>query len=241
MAKRFCVLPLGFSSACAANCERRHVHKSLREVRELEATGEIQFLDLHPATNKPRYVFRTHDTQHVHIPASVIEAAAGAYRRDRREISTAKNKVSAYGADNREFSRLIPSRRTIELNLKWNDSGFVAHFPSDGEPSARAFEQARGEIVRVSFKPRSPEAREVVLRYRQAERGAASLFPKVARKSKQREWGIALQQLDRWWPEIIDRFHAGPYSSPLADTKPSELPSSIVRQVVDAYLEDRAE
>lgn len=205
---------------------------SLREIHQAKASGEIEFFDLHPITQQPRFVLKMHNSQRVHIPAAMIEAAAGAYRHNRGEVPRARQKISAYGSENREFSRLIRNG-PFTLPLKWNDAGFIAHLESDGDSSR--FDRAEGKTVSVTFKAPSPEGREVVLRYRQSERGAAR-FPKAIRESKLREWKNALKELDRWWPAIVDEFNAGPFSAALSDTKPSELPAAIVRLVTNAYL-----
>ena len=93
MPRHFCILPLGFSEECAADCQHRHKHCNVKEVRKLEGAGEIQFFDLHPITNVARYVVRNHSTQRVHIPKRVIETAAGAYRSDHGEIRHARRKA----------------------------------------------------------------------------------------------------------------------------------------------------
>ena len=258
MPRHFCILPLGFSEECAADCEHRHRHCNVKEVRKLEGAGEIQFFDLHPITNVARYVVRNHSTQQVHIPKRVIETAAGAYRRDHGEVRHARRKVKEYGQENRELRRLNSQSRDIALwRVKWNKDGLLVNFISDGGFGAREFDKTKGRLVYVTLKPRTPEALAVASRFwkfiapkpsNSTEsfqvgsidpfflRSDGKLLTRASAKLRMREYRMAMEDLDKSWPTIVESFDAGPYSEAMTGTKPTELPSGILRYILEAYI-----
>jgi hypothetical protein len=60
---------------------------------------------------------------------------------------------------------------------------------------------------------------------------------RVVNKVDLRAQAAALAKIDQTWPEIVTGFHAGPHSDEMNSTPPSELPSSIFREVLRAYLD----
>jgi hypothetical protein len=234
VSKKFCLLPQGFSEACAADCERRHRHLSLREVKELEGSGDIELLDVHPIRKTARYVLRVHETQKVHIPASVIQAAAGAYKQHRGETKRARLKVAQYGRETREFSNLVS---VVLPGLTWSDEGLIGFYKSDGGTPPE------GDPVCVRFKPAVPEARSAAAAYWRILREQSEnpfvrtdgSFRSMA-KSELRSWRAALAKLDGLWSEIVAEFLAGPFSEALMMTPASELPGMVLTKTLREYL-----
>jgi hypothetical protein len=236
-------LPQGFSEACAADCENRHRHLSLREIKELESAGEIEFFDVHPERKTARYIVRVHSTQKVHIPSSMMEAAAGAYRRHRGEMKRARLLVSAYAKENSEFGRLIADVRWVTLaRLFWNKEGLVGDFDCDDS-------MALGTPVRVAFVPIrfiSPETRAVAADYWSLlRRDSETPFLRVEtdrlvfrsmEKFEIQRRRRALKQLDSVWSEIVAEFSAGPFSQVLNETPASELPSTVLEKTLREFL-----
>src|ERR1700675_833213 len=219
MSRHFCILPRGFSEACANDCERRHRHENLAGIEKLEADGKIEFLDLHPVTKTARYIIckPLHDTQRTHIPKSVIEAAAGAYKHHRGESRLGRRKVAAYGKENREFVRLISSDRVVTLpQVRWNDDGITTYVGGSAK--------MEGQPVKVVFHLRSPEAMDAATAYwglmtkRFSAMQMRALFEAEMRRRR-----VALGQLDAAWPAIVVKFKAGPCSEELNSTCASEL------------------
>lgn len=242
MSKRYCLLPQGFSEACAADCEHRHHHLSSREADDLLAAGEIELHDVHPIRKTARYIERVHDTQKVDISANVIRAAAGAYKTHRGESRWARRKVSEYGRENREFSRLSNpppdnSRSVILPGVCWTDEGLACNFaPPIG-----------GKVSIIFHHPPSPQTRKAVADYwKFFQRDASDPFVRtddnglvayrrMAKAELRRELD-ALSNLDAAWPEIVIRIFAGPFSLELMQTKPSEWPSILLMKTLREYL-----
>lgn len=240
MSRRFCRLPQGFSESCALDCERRHSHMNTREVREAVDAGDVIFFDLHPITLLPRYIERSHGVQKTHISAAVIQNAAGAHRGKSGKYhwagagvkeSAAREKVLAYGADNREFSSLIGHDRLVELhNFKWTDGGIEAGFPADGTKLPTR------NLVRVRLRSRTPDGLEVAISYWRFLTMRSKTMRALA-KSVFRKQAAALERLDRAWPEIVADFFAGPHSADLKALRASELPSLLLMEILRAYLQ----
>jgi len=233
LSKKFCLLRQGFSEAEAVNCERRHRHISLREVRELEDYGSIEFLDLHPISKRARYIEL--DAKRfpgfTQIGRSTIAAAAGAYKIHRGEIKAAQTRIEEYGKENREFLGSGP-REIVLPGLKWNDQGIVGHFASDGGPAW--FEAQIGHPVKVILRPRIPEAKETALHWRRCTSPPKLLRAEIKKYLRDRK--AALARVDYYWPEICEEILAGPYSEGLNSLRASELPSMIFDKILTAYL-----
>lgn len=231
MSRRICLLPQGFSEACAANCESGHKHKSVEEIRELEDALEVEFFDLHPVRKTARYVQRVHKTQRNHIPASMIERAAGAYKVHHGEVSWARRKVSRHGkSDVDAFNSLVAQSRRVELpRIVWNDEGMQGNFASDGPAP-------QGNPVSVTFRPRTPEAIEASTAVWRLMTMRQSTMRALA-KSRMREWLDLLRRLDAVWPEIVLGFSAGPFSEQLMQIPASQWPSTILHLVLEAFLQ----
>ena len=56
-------------------------------------------------------------------------------------------------------------------------------------------------------------------------------------KSRMREWLDLLRRLDAVWPEIVLGFSAGPFSEQLMQIPASQLPSTILHLVLEAFLQ----
>lgn len=232
MSRRICVLPQGFSEACAADCDNGHPHKSAREIIDLEAKGEVEFHDLHPVRKTARYVQRVHNTQRNHISAAIIERAAGAYEIYQEEVGWARRKVDSHGkSDLSTFNSLVAQYRRVELpRIVWSDDGIQGNFSSDGAAAPR------GKTVAVNLKPRTPETIEAAssvwrfMTMRQATIRALA-------KSRMREWKESLKRLDGLWTQIVAEFSAGPFSEQLRDIPASQLPSVILYRVLEAFLQ----
>jgi hypothetical protein len=205
MSRRFCRLPQGFSERCALDCTRGHRHMSMKEVERL-INKEIKQVDFHPITKLPRYIELVEEersdfvdpgivqrTQKTHISETVMRNAAGAHQikagRSRwlgaasRE-SAARNKVAAYGADEREFSRIVVLYgRMVELrNFAWTDAGISAGFREDrfdgDKVVANSAWMPKGTLLRVALKSRIPEAKEAAEGYwRFFNMSLASIMP----------------------------------------------------------------
>lgn len=223
VSKRYCLLPQGFSEACAADCERRHKHLRSWEVDEKLAGGEIELLDVHPIRKTARYVERVHDTQKVDISANVIRAAVGAYKTHRGESKWARRKVSEFGKENREFSKLFS---VILPGVLWTDDGMTCNAKNPV-----------GTPVCVVFKPIVPGAREAAVEYwKIARRNAKGPILRNMAKDELRRQRDALSRLDAAWPDIVDRFSAGPFSEDLTRTVAGDLPSMLLMKTLREYL-----
>ena len=234
LSRKFCLLPQGFSNAIANDCERKHRHLNLREVKKLEGYGEIEYFDLHPVTKNARYIrrdFKTYSAVSTQISKNVIMAAAGAYKIHPDEIRTARIKVKEHGKENREFLGCGP-REIVLPGLKWNDQGMLGHFDSDG--SSVWFDAQPGYPVKVILRPRINEVAETATQYRQYETLPKLVRPEIKRYLRERK--AALNRLDRYWPEICEEILAGPYSEELNSLHGSELPSMLFDKILNAYF-----
>jgi hypothetical protein len=224
VSKRYCLLPQGFSEACATDCEHRHRHLSSREVRELVAAGEIELHDVHPIRLTARFIERVHDTQKVNISANVIRAAAGVYKTHRGESKWARRKISEWGKENRAFSNLFS---VVLPGVFWTEDGLTCNM-----------KESTGTPVCVVFKPAVPEARAAAVDYCEMilERNAKQpILRSMAKGELRRERG-ALSRLDAAWPHIVARFSAGPFSEYLSQTNAGELPSMLLTKTLREYL-----
>lgn len=190
------------------------------EVDEKLADGEIELLDVHPIRKTARYVERVHGTQKVDISANVIRAAAGAYKTHRSESRSARRKVFEYRKENREFLNLFS---VILPDVFWTDDGLTCNV-----------KRPTGTPVCVVFKPASKEARVAAAEYWKIfERDAKQpVLRSMAKDELRRE----LEALSRVWPDIVDRFSAGPFSEDLTRTKAGELPSMLLMKTLREYL-----
>jgi hypothetical protein len=282
MSRKYCLFAPLFPEADEFNC-KRHRHLSAKEVAQgIDKT--FRYLDLSPRTHLPRYVeLLEHErsdyvdpaivqnTQRTHIAEGVMRNAAGAYRLGNSKGSwidagskeaAARDKVAAYGADRREFSRIIADDRLIELrNFVWNEDGIAADFRN--HPARESMSTFKGERIRVALKARTPDAMEAASEYwkfinlpllsivpdRNAKNAPHPLkgafradapvdytVSRVVTKVDLRAQAAALAKIDQTWPEIVAGFHAGPHSDEMTSTPASELPSSLFREVLRAYL-----
>jgi hypothetical protein len=247
MSRKYCLFAPLFPEAAEFDC-KRHRHLSAREVEQgIDKT------------------FR-------YFAEGVMRNAAGAYRLRNRKGSwtdagskeaAARDKVAAYGADRREFSRIVADDRLIELrNFAWNEDEITADFRR--RAARESMPTLKGERLRVALKARTPDAMEAALGYwkfinlpllsiipdRNAENAshptkgpfradapADFTVARVVNKVDLRAQAAALAKIDQTWPEIVTGFHAGPHSDEMNSTPPSELPSSIFREVLRAYLD----
>jgi hypothetical protein len=191
MSRIYCRLPQGFSERHALDCEQ-HRHLSLKEVEQL-INKEIKQLDFHPIKRQPRYIDLAEEersdfvdpsivqkTQANHIPQDVMRNAAGAFQikagRSRwlgagSQESAARNRVAAYGAEAREFSRIVVVfERMVELkNFSWSDEGLTYGFREDKFDADKVVTDSawmpKGTLLRVALKSRTPEAKEAAEGY----------------------------------------------------------------------------
>jgi hypothetical protein len=242
VSRKFCLLPQGFSEACAIDCEHRHKHLSLREIHQLEGNGDIELLDVHPLTKKARYVerdFRKY-SKSTQIGKTVIPVAAGAYKNHHGEIKAAKNKIESHGKENREFLRIVATERELILTeLKWNDEGLVGNCKSDGggkdeEGALSGFESQTGNPVKVILPARTPECLDAALGYRPFMMPVEFLRGMAHKYFRERK--EALARLDQCWTGICSEVVAGPFSGTLSESRGSELPSVLFYKIVHAYL-----
>jgi hypothetical protein len=176
--------------------------------------------------------------------------------------AAARDKVAAYGAERREFSLIVAGDRMIELiNFAWNEDEIAADFGS--RPAREGMPTLKGERLRVTLKARTPDAMEAALGYWKfinlpllsiisdrnaknashpmkgpfrADAPADYTVSRVVTKVDLRAQAAALAKIDQTWPEIVAGFHAGPHSDEISSTPASELPSSLFREVLRAYL-----
>jgi hypothetical protein len=282
MSRKYCLFAPLFPEAAEFDC-KRHRHLSAKEVEQgIDKT--FRYFDLSPRTHLPRYVeLLEHErsdyvdpaivqnTQRTHIAEGVMRNAAGAYRLRNRKGSwtdagskeaAARDKVAAYGADRREFSRIVADDRLIELrNFAWNENEITADFRSHA--ARESIPALKGERLRVALKARTPDTMEAALGYWKfinlpllsiipdrdaksashpmkgpfrADAPADFTASRVVNKVDLRAQAAALAKIDQTWPEIVTGFHAGPHSDEMNSTPASELPSSIFRDVLRAFL-----
>lgn len=282
MSRKYCLFAPLFPEAAEFDC-KRHRHLNAEEVKQgIDKT--FRYFDLNPRTHLPRYVeLLEHErsdyvdpaivqnTQRTHIAECVMRNAAGAYRLRNRKASwtdagskeaAARDKVAAYGADRREFSRIIADDRLIELgNFAWNEDEITADFRS--RAAREIMKTPKGERLRVSLKARTPDAMEAALGYWKfinlpslsivadqnakhephpvkgpfrADAPMDCSVSHVITKIDLRAQAAALAKIDQTWPQIVAGFHAGPHSDEMNSTPASELPSSLFREVLRAYL-----
>jgi hypothetical protein len=282
MSRKYCLFEPLFPEAAEFDC-KRHRHLNAKEVAQgIDKT--FRYFDLSPRTHLPRYVeLLEHErsdyvdpaivqnTQRTHIAEGVMRNAAGAYRLRNRKSSwtnagskeaAARDKVAAYGADRREFSRIVAGDRLIELrNFVWNEGGIAADFRS--RAARESMPRLKGELLRVALKARTPDAMEAALGYWKfinlspitiipdanaknaphpkkgpfhADTPVGYTVSHVVTKVDLRAQAAALAKIDHTWPEIVVGFHAGPHSDEITSTLPSELASSLFREVLRAYL-----
>jgi hypothetical protein len=193
MSRKFCLFAQFFSKASEFDCERGHRHLSAKEV-EQGIGKEFKYWDLHPVKQTARYIeLFEHErpvdpdtvqgTQKTHISENVMRNASGAYLlkggdshwsdAGARE-SAARNKVAAYGADNREFSRIVAHDRLVELkNFAWDDGGLTAGFREDKSRGVDKLGKKvtlqesgwrpKGRPLRVGLKPRTADVLSAAL------------------------------------------------------------------------------
>jgi hypothetical protein len=282
MSRKYCLFAPLFPEAAEFDC-KRHRHLSAKEVEQgIDKT--FRYFDLSPRTHLPRYVeLLEHErsdnvdpaivqnTQRTHIAEDVMRNAAGAFRLRNRKGSwtdagskeaAARDKVAAYGADRREFSRIVADERLIELrNFAWNENEVTADFRS--RAARGSMSTPRGGRLRVALKARTPNAMEAALGYwkffnlpllsivpdgnaKDASYPLKGAFPADARaahavnhvvtKIDLRAQAAALAKIDQTWSQIVAGFQAGPHSDEINSTPASELPSSLFREVLRAYL-----
>jgi hypothetical protein len=282
MSRKYCLFAPLFPEAAEFDC-KRHRHLNAKEV-EQGIDKSFRYFDLSPRTHLPRYVeLLEHErsdyvdpgivqsTQRTHIAEGVMRNAAGAYRLRNRKGSwtdagskeaAARDKVAAYGADRREFSRIVADGRMIELiNFAWNEDEITADFRS--RAARDSMPRLKGERLRVALKARTPDAMEAALGYWKfinlspltiipdrnatnashpmkgpfhADTPVGYTVSHVVTKLDLRAQAAALAKIDQTWPQIVAGFHAGPHSEAMNSTPPSELPSSLFREVLRAYV-----
>ncbi|HEY2461408.1 MAG TPA: hypothetical protein VGI16_11395 [Candidatus Acidoferrum sp.] len=218
MGRHFCLLPSDFSEAIALDCQK-HRHLSAREAIVLLDSAEIIKFDNHPTKLTPRYVSRTFRRAETTIGSGVTERAAGMWRVNPAEVKWARNKIDAHGH----------SIGWITLErLFYNDGGLLWSAKRlNGLPN-----------VSILFLRPTPQSAQVVVRYRQWMQQRVvrdETTPSSMAKMRVNEWKAALCDLDKNWREIVAGYRAGKYSEMLKNTKPSEIPSSALREIVEAF------
>jgi hypothetical protein len=218
MARRFCLLPQGYSEVVARDCKSSHRHLNAKEVAQLKDAGDIERIDEHPITQLTRYVTRAFHP--VHVPgAAILQRAAGEWKDHAGEVRWAKRKIQTY-APVLSWTRLERLFYDDE-GLRWSAK------PLAGLPN-----------VEVLFSVLDFEPRKCLDDYRDWMR--PGLVTEIARKSKavaavrRQQWRQALTALDREWHGIVSSYRAGPFSAALTESKPSDLPSLVFRETLEA-------
>jgi hypothetical protein len=218
MARQYCLFQ-SVSEAMVRDC-KSHRHLNVKEVGELSEAGEIEFYDLHAEKPVPTYIVRSPTFRNVQVPGALIaQRAAGAWKEHAGEVRWAKGKISEYGLV-RSWIRLDRVFYDNE-GLRWSAK------PLAGLPN-----------VQVLFFALDFESGKSLEEYRNWMR--LGLMTEIARKPKtvatmkRWQWKQALTALDRNWTGIVSSYRAGPFSAALTQSKPSELPSLVFRETLEA-------
>jgi hypothetical protein len=219
MARRFCLLPQGYSEAVAQDC-KSHRHLNAREVTQLKDAGDIERIDEHPVTQLTRYIARAFHP--VHVPgAAIAQRAAGVWKEHAGEVRWAKGKIQAHA----------PVLSWIRLErLFYDDDGL--------RWSAKPL--AGMQNVEVLFSVLDFEPRKSLEAYLNWTRPGLVIEiatkPKVVSAMKRWQWRQALTALDRNWGGIVSGYRAGQFSAALTQSRPSDLPSLVFRETLEALV-----
>jgi hypothetical protein len=218
MARRFCLLPQGYSEAVAQDCKSSHRHLNAKEVTLLKDAGDIERIDEHPVTQFTRYVVRAYHS--VHVPgAAITQRAAGAWKEHAGEVGWAKGKIEANG---HVRSWIVLDRLFYDGDgLRWSAK------PLMGLPN-----------IEVLFFAINFQSRKALEEYANWMRpGLVTEIASKPRPLAQMErwrWRQALTALDRNWSGIVSSYRAGVFSAALTQSKPSDLPSHVFRETIEA-------
>ena len=218
MARHFCLFQT-VSEAIVRDC-KLHRHLNVKEVGELSEAGEIEFYDLHAERPVPTYIVRPPAFRNVRVPgAAIAQRAAGAWKEHAREVCWAKRKIQAYA----------PVRSWMRLErLFYDDDGL--RWSAKPLPGLSNIE--------VLFSVLDFEPRKSLEAYRNWMRPGLVIEvakkPKAVAAMKRWQWRQALTALDRNWHGIVSAYRAGPFSAALTQSKPSDLPSLVFRETLEA-------
>jgi hypothetical protein len=197
-----------------------HRHLNVKEVGELSEAGEIEFYGLHAERPVPTYIVRPAAFRNAQVPgAAITQRAAGVWKEHAGEVRWAREKIQAH----------VYRLSWIRLErLSYDDEGL--------RWSARPL--AGLQNVEVLFSVLDFEPRKCLEAYRNWMRpglmAEIASKPKAVAAMKRWQWRKALTALDRNWSGIVSRYRAGPFSAALTQSKPSELPSLVFRETLEA-------